>query len=161
MRTRNKIIILLICIISFAYYQLDYKRHFIHNRDKTEYLTIWQRTGNRCYIVPGKYFGFLQPKKNYIETVNYRNYIGIIWDTNDKFDFKISVYNDLRVIDWESNSKIYNKNDSLLLEYNILDTLDFQRGKRIRNDSADFYMKRSDYNYIVLNRIIGVKIYSY
>lgn len=102
--------ILGIGVIIFAYYHFDYKRHFIHNREKTEFITVWQRIGNTCYIIPGKYYGILAPKENYIKTANYKNYIGIVWDTKDKLDFKISVYNDLRVIDWESNSKIYNKN---------------------------------------------------
>jgi hypothetical protein len=161
MRAKKLIIILLVCVAFFAYYLFDYKRHFVHNRDKTEYLTIWQRFGNNCYIIPGKYYGILQPKGNYIKTVNYRNYVGVIWDTNDKFDFKLSVYNDFRLIDWHSHSKIYKNNDSLLLEYKILDTLDLQRGKRIRNDSADYFLRKADYNYIDLNRIVGIKTYSH
>jgi hypothetical protein len=117
--------------------------------------------GNDCNIIPGKYFGFLPPKTNYIKTANYKNYIGIIWNTNDNFDFKISVYNDYKVIDWKCNAKIYSKNDSLLLEYNILDTLDFQRGIRLVNDSANYYMNKMDYNYLDLNRIIGIEKSTY
>jgi hypothetical protein len=124
-------------------------------------LTIWQRIGNNCYIIPGKYYGIVPPSSNYIKTVNYRNYIGILWNTSDKFNYKISIYNKYQLHDLNSNVKVYPKNDSLLLEYKILDTLDYQRGKRISNDSANYYKKRSDYNYVDLNRIIGIKIYEY
>ena len=159
---RRRILILsLIGLILLIYYQLDYKRHFIHNKDKTEYLTIWQRLGYDCYIIPGKYNGIIHPKKNYIKTTNYRNYIGIIWNTSDNFNYKISIYNEYQLHDLNSDVKVYPKNDSLLLEFQILDTLDVQRGKRIKNDSADYYMKKSNYNYVDLNRIIGIKTYKY
>jgi hypothetical protein len=115
---RRKISLLLLIGISILiYYQIDYKRHFIHNNDKSKYLTIWQRIGNNCYIIPGKYYGIVLPGSNYIKTVNYRNYIGILWNTSDKFNYKISIYNKYQLHDLNSNVKVYPKNDSLLLEY--------------------------------------------
>lgn len=143
------------------YYQLDYKRHFISNTDKTKYFTIWCRYGNNCYIVPGKYYGVFPPSNNYIKTVNYRNYIGVIWDTKDNYQFKLSIYNDFEENNLNPNIKTYNSNDSLLLEYNILETFDLNRGKRIKNPDSETLKKKFDYNYIDLNRIFGIKIYDY
>ncbi|MFC0878888.1 hypothetical protein ACE01N_20005 [Saccharicrinis sp. FJH2] len=108
-RKRKFLIFLLIVLALFAYYQIDYKRHFIYSRDRTEYITIWQRIGNNCYIIPGRYFGVTTPHKNYIKTVNHRNYFGIIWNTFDSLDFKISIYNDYQLIGWNENAKLIKK----------------------------------------------------
>lgn len=154
--------IILFVLIFVIYYQLDYKRYFISNKDKTEYFTIWQRLGNNCYIIPGRYFWIFPPRRNYIKTVNYINYIGVVWDTKDKYKYKIAIYNDFEKIKLQDNIKVYQKNDSLLLEYHILDTLDVQRGKRIRSKNEDSLLKVYDYNYIDLNKIfgIGVEVYA-
>jgi hypothetical protein len=147
-------------LIITLYYQLDYKRNVICSIDKSECLTICQRVGNNCYIIPGKYYGFIAPRSNYIKTKNYRNYIGVLWDTEDNFDYKVAIYNDYDKKELKENIRVYHDNDSLLLEYKILDVLDYQRGKRIVNDSADFYENKYDYVYIDLNRIYGIKIYN-
>lgn len=149
----------LIVVLLFIYYQIDYKRHFIHNEYRTESFTLWQRFGNNCYIIPGKYNWIFPPKNNFIKTVNYRNYIGVIWNTDDEFDYKVSIYNNYEPVNLNKRIKLYDSNDSLLLEYQILDTLIFEKGKRTRSDSSEYYSSLYDYNYIDLNRIIGIKVY--
>lgn len=159
---RKKRSIILALLFFTLYYQIDYKRHFIYNEDKTEIITIWQRTWRKtCYIIPRKYYYIFAPKDNYIKTVNYRNYIGVLWNTEDRFDFKISVYNEFEKINLDNNIKVYSLNDSILLEYGILDTLDIQRGKRIVNIKSDSLKKIYDFNYIDLNQIYGIKVYRY
>lgn len=159
---RKRVVVAVIIIIATtAYYQIDYKRHFISNKNNTEYITIWQRIGNNCYIIPGKYYWVFAPNNNYIKTANYRNYIGLVWDTKDKWTYKISIYNKFEKKNFEENVNVYSSNDSLLLEYNMLEVLDVQRGKRIKNPDADSLKKVYDYNYIDLNKIYGIKVHDY
>ena len=33
-------------------------------------ITVWKTYSNKCYIIPGRYFGILKPFRNYIETTN-------------------------------------------------------------------------------------------
>jgi hypothetical protein len=149
-----------VIIFFLLYYQIDYKRYFIKNNDCSKTITIWQRLGNNCYIIPGKYFWIFTPRKNYIKTKNYRNYIGIIWNTMDKYEFKISIYNDYEYIHPEGDKiKIYSKNDSLVYEYKILEVLSYFADKRKWSDERDSLINYYDYNYIDLNRICGIKIY--
>ena len=160
-KRRIIVTIVIITIVTIVYYQIDYKRHFISNNNNTEFITIWQRIGNDCYIVPGKYYWIFAPKDNFIKTVNYRNYIGIVWNTEDKYSYKISIYNKFKVIDLETDICVYSSNDSLLLEYQILESLDIQRGKRIKNPKADSLKRVYDYDYVDLNRIYGIKVHDY
>ena len=44
MRTQSQFIAILLGLL---YYQLEYKRHFVYNNDKTKVITIWQRLGNK------------------------------------------------------------------------------------------------------------------
>lgn len=159
MKIRKIIYTAIVLLLIFFYYQLDYKRHFVYSKDKLKVLTIWQRLGNTCYIMPGKYYWILPPKSNCIETKNYRNYFGIIWNTTDSYDYKIAIYNDYKVIDLDDNIKIYANIDSLKLEYKMLDTLNIEKGIRVVNNNEDSLKNIYDYNYIDLNRIYGVKIY--
>lgn len=160
-KKRVVVAVVIITIAAIAYYQLDYKRHFIGNKNNTEFITIWQRIGNNCYIIPGKYYRVFAPKDNYIKTANYRNYIGLIWDTKDKWSYKISIYNEFEAKNFKANVNVYSSNDSLLLEYNMLKVLDHQRGKRIKNPNADSLKRIYDYNYIDLNKIYGIKVHDY
>ncbi len=155
----NKRIGFILIVFFIFYYQLDYKRHFVSNEDNTEFVTIWQRIGNDCYIIPGKYYSAFAPKGNYIKTVNFRNYIGVVWDTKDKYDYKISIYNKFEKKNLDANIDVYSSNDSLLLEYHILESLNIQKGIRIKNLDADSLKIVYDYNYIDLNRIYGIKVY--
>jgi len=33
-------------------------------------VTVWKRLGNKCYIIPGKYYGILSPSDDYLLTSN-------------------------------------------------------------------------------------------
>jgi hypothetical protein len=149
----------IVAFVLLVYYQVDLKRHFISSDDNSKHFTIWRRTGNKCYIIPGRYFGIFPPKENYIKTVNFRNYIGVVWNTLDDYEYKISIYNDFEPVDLKENIKIYSRNDSLLLEYNILKELNYNTGKRIRSDSAEILEVKYDFKYIDLNQIYGIKIW--
>lgn len=159
--TRNKRLIVSIAILVSLvfYYQLDYKRHFVSNTSKTKFITIWQRLGNRCFIIPGKYYGVFSPSDNFIRTVNYKNYVGVIWNTGDDFTFKLSIYNKFEKVGLENDVQVYSSNDSLLFDYGILETLDVARGKREKSINSDSLKRIFDYNYIDLNRVYGIKVH--
>jgi hypothetical protein len=151
-------LVLGLIIILFLYYHIDYKRDFVSNNEKTKFFTIWKRLGNRCYIIPGKYLSPFRPSKNFIATVSYRNYIGVIWDTKDKYEYKISIYNSFSENSLSKGIKTYRKNDSLLLEYKILDSLNYQTGVRIKNRNSIDKMKQFDYNYIKIHGFTGIDV---
>ena len=48
------------------------------NPTNGEYITIWKRHGDKCYIIPGKYWGLFAPKHNFALSKNI-NEIDIIW----------------------------------------------------------------------------------
>lgn len=150
------IIILLFALI--IYYQVDYKRHFITSKDNSKSFTIWQRFGNECYIIPGKYYSPIKPNSNYIETVNYRNYIGVIFNTEDIFDYKLSIYNDFKKVNLDSKIKVYKDSDSLLLEYKMLDSLNKENGTRVVSKQKAHYSSKYNHIYVDLNDIYGITV---
>jgi len=151
-------IFIIITTIVFLYYQLFYKRYYIYNKDKTKVITIWPTFGNKCYIIPKKYKSIISPQKDYIKTKNYKNYFGIVFDTKDNYDFKISIYNDFEIVGLD-NVKVYSKTDSLLLEYKMLDSLNYQTGIRNVNPNQKIIEKKIDFVYIDMNRLFGIKVY--
>ena len=158
MNLKRKRLLFLIILVLILYYAIDYRRHFITDGDNKSF-TIWERVGNRCLIIPGRYYSPFKPSNGYIETVNYLNYIGVVFNTQDSFDYKLSIYNDFKPVSLSSKIKLYQNNDSLLLEYGILDSLDINKGIRIRSSQEEIYEKKYLYKYIDLNRFIGIKIY--
>lgn len=148
----------IISTVAFIYYQIDYKRHFIGNRDNTEFITLWMRIGNTCYIIPGKYYGLFPPEKNFIKSVNYRNYIGVLWNTKDQYDYKISIYNEFKKHNLNENIKIYSKNDSLLYEYKILEYYDLEKGIRARSSKSDSLIEYFDYVFIDMDEFWGIEV---
>jgi hypothetical protein len=156
---RKIYIVITIVLISLIYYQFGYKRYFIYNVTKEKCVTIWPTWGNNCYVIPGKYFSPFTPDTNFIKTINNTNYIGVIWNTGDEYDFKLSFYNDFEISGLDDNIKVYANNDSLLWEYKILDSINVDKGIRTTNNMSDSIKKKFDYNYIDLNRIYGIKIF--
>jgi len=109
-----KILVILILIVS-VFVWLDQSRHFYCLSDK-QCFTVWKRLGNKCYIIPGKYFGIFRPS-HYIETTN-NIYVDVIrrGDTsllvNTGKNIEIldqSIHTQL--IDWYGNDRV--RNDSL------------------------------------------------
>lgn len=155
---KNKKYILLLIVILFAYYHIDYKRHFIESTDGKKVFTVWQRIGNRCYIIPGKYYSPFKPSKNYIQTKNYRNYIGVIFNPINRKYADISIYNSFERIDLDNNINTYPNNDTMMHKYGILEKHDVRRGIRIVSKNEKILESKYNFVYIDLNRIYGIKV---
>lgn len=152
-KKRNYLILFLVLI--FLYYQIDYKRYFICNADGTECFTIWKRYGHSSYIIPGRYYSPFEPKHNYVYAKN--QYIGAVFNTLDQYKYKISVYPQKVSRDFDKKIKIYNNNDSLLVEYKML--------KKSNNTSIREYAKnrknlrkKYDYRLLTLKTVYGINI---
>jgi len=154
---KTKIIFFLLLIPLFVYYQSDYKRHILSNSTKSEFITVWMRYSGKCFIIPGKYYWPFKPKNNFVETVNHRNYLGIIWNTEDEYDSKIYIYNEFES-KLKANIKLYDNHNSLLMEYGILKDIEWNR-KRIYSPNSKELREKFDYVYIDMNRVYGIKVY--
>jgi len=138
-----------IFLILSLYYFFDYKRHIICDQEEQKFITIWTRFGNVCYIIPGKYYGLTKPSGNYIETASHRNYIGIVWQTKDSRALKISVYGSFRINNLDTTIAVYDRNELMLNEYGIT----------TNKENADSIKRKINYEYIDLNRVIGIKVF--
>ena len=147
------IYIILLFIIVLIYYQIDYNRYFIYNKDKTKCFTIWKRYGHTSYIIDGKYLSPLKPKSNYILIRNQK--IGAIFNTKDNYKYKLSLHGK-EFKDYSNKVEIYSQNDSLLKKYGIL--LESNTLKRVYADSKNDLINEFDYKLIDLKRIYGIKI---
>lgn len=154
---KGVVVFLVIIFILTAYYQLDYKRDFIYSNDRAKVFTIWKRMGYNFYIIPGKYCSPFTPKKNYIYASN--QYVGVVFDSSDSYSYKLSVFYKEMSTDFSPNIKIYRSNDSLLLEYKILDSIG--HGKRFYHENKDSLRRALDYKYIDLNRFYGIKVFNF
>lgn len=153
----KKIVIALVLLV--AYYQLDYKRDFIYSNDKSQVFTVWKRLGYNFYIIPGKYYLPFAPNDNYIYSSNQG--MSVLFNTNDSYDYKLSVFYKEISENFDSKIKVYKDNDSLLLDYGVLKELDKNTGKRIYHKNKDSIRQALDYRYIDLNRIYGIKIFDF
>ncbi|SFT46838.1 hypothetical protein SAMN05421857_1205 [Chryseobacterium formosense] len=154
----KKIVILVSAFLLVVYYQLDYKRYFIKSSDGKKVFTVWQRVGNNCYIIPGKYYSPFKPSKNYIQTKNYRNYIGFIFNPINKGYTDISIYNDFEKNNLIPSINVFSPNDILMYRYGMLEKYDIERGVRVVSKNKKLLESKFDYVSIDLNRIYGVKI---
>ena len=59
---------LLLILISIAFWYGE-KRSFYCLKNGF-CITVWKTYGNKCYIIPSKYYGILTPKEGYIKTSN-------------------------------------------------------------------------------------------
>ncbi len=157
MSLKKTLIILLSLVI---YYQIDYKRNFISNESGSKSFTLWKRLGNTTYIVPGKYYFPFAPSENYIKTKSHRNYIGVVFNAEESENIDISIYNEFETNNLNSNYSLFNKNDSLMLKYNILDSTKYIKGVREYSNKSTELIKKYQFKYIDLNRIYGIKIWS-
>lgn len=60
-----KVLILLL----FLFIGFDQSRSF-YCLSGNHCVTVWKRLGNKCYIIPGKYYNVVSPSNNYLETSN-------------------------------------------------------------------------------------------
>lgn len=141
------ILISFLCLCVILYYFLDYKRHFIFDSDGNKGFTVWPRVGNTCYIIPGKYYSPFVPKTNFIRTRTHTNYIGVVWDTGDATNYKLSIYNEYEINSLQNGIVIYDKNELMLSDYHI----------SLNSDSSNYLKHAISYEYLDLNRIWGIK----
>lgn len=154
MKKKRNYLILFLGLI-FLYYQIDYKRYFICSTDGTECFTVWKRYGHHSYIIPGKYYSPFEPTTNYIYAQN--QYVGVVFNTFDEYEYKISVFPQKISRDFDRKIKIYNDNDSLLVEYKMLknnnNTSIREYSKNRRN-----LRKKHDYKLLTLKTVYGINI---
>jgi len=144
-------------ILVFIYYQFYYNRYFIYNKDGTKVITIWKVQNYHTYIISGKYYSPFEPKSNYIYTTNQG--ISVLFNTKDSCDYKLSVFYKEISPDFNPKVGIYKNNDSLLLEYGILEKISEDRSKRIYHKNEDSLIQYLDYKYIDLKRVYGIKVF--
>lgn len=60
-------IFLLIVIVFLVWF--DQSRSF-YCLTSGDCVTVWKRLGNKCYVIPGKYYGVFKPSSSFIETTN-------------------------------------------------------------------------------------------
>lgn len=104
----KKVLILLfffILVIGWVYE----KRTFL-SLQQGRYVTIWEMFNDKCYIIPGRYYGLIKPSDNFIESSRTNNIT--IFFSKKKADFFII----------ESEQRVNIKNDGKskirLLNYN-------------------------------------------
>lgn len=150
---KKSIYIILILIVVFVYYQIDYKRYFIYNLDKTKCFTIWKRNGHSSYVIDGKYLSPFTPETNYILIKNQS--IGVVFNTKDDFEYKLALHAK-EFKDYNNKVEIYSQKDSLLKRYGIL--LESNAFKREYSDSKNELIDEYEYKLIDLKRIYGIKV---
>lgn len=75
----------ILLIILFLIWFDQSRSFYCMSNDKC--ITVWKRLGNKCYIIPGKYYGILKPS-DYVKTTN-DNALTIIFDDLSGYDFVI------------------------------------------------------------------------
>lgn len=111
-----KNISLLLFLVAIILVAIDQTRSF-YCLSNNKCVTVWKRLGNKCYVIPGKYYGILKPTDDYVKTAN-TNSITIIWLDNNSWlidaDKNVEIFNDSThstLIQLYNNEKSYN--DSL------------------------------------------------
>ncbi|PVY41979.1 hypothetical protein C8E01_104352 [Pontibacter virosus] len=122
-----------IFIILCLYYFLDYKRSFVHNKDKTEYITIWRKLGGQTYIIPGKYYSILPPSANYIKTLSSAK-LYVIWNTSDE-----------------------NRDIALYVYSSFIQLNDLDGRVMLVNSYKDFFYRYGEFNKSTKSNIINTK----
>lgn len=124
-------VILLLIVVLLVWF--DQSRSF-YCLSEDKCVTVWKRLGNKCYIVPGKYYGVLNPSDNFIKMTN-TGYIVAIWNNNEGL-----------LIDIEDNAEIVQKSfgNILIGLYNDNKTAndslysDFDEGYRRYKKGVDY-----------------------
>lgn len=77
----RKIIVLLIGFISLVLVYAEERSFF--KTSKGNVVTVWKCIGDKCFILPGYYFGILPPSNCFIKSANDANF-DIFWIDSDK-----------------------------------------------------------------------------
>lgn len=113
-KTLLKIIGVVLLLIVVLLVWFDQSRTF-YCLSEDKCVTVWKRLGNKCYIVPGKYYGIFKPSDNYIKTTNVNPLVGNNYFT---FYFTEEMPNTL-IYRSKSTFEVYNgdKQKFLLIDY--------------------------------------------
>jgi len=110
-----------------------YKRNFVHNSNKTKYLTIWKTLGGDCYIIEGKYYSLLPPKEKAIKTHN-TAVLQIAWKPNFQYS-SIAL-----TVDKQAEPINLSKQIMFIEEYNNFINLFYKQ----KFDSSTYSFKKND-----------------
>jgi hypothetical protein len=61
--------ILFVLILVFYSLYIELSRNF-YSVDNKKIITIWKKANDECYIIPGKYYGFVLPEDGFIKISN-------------------------------------------------------------------------------------------
>lgn len=120
MEMKRIIIILSVCLLLITVW-FGKKRSF-YCLDDRHCVTVWKTYNNRCYVIPGKYYGLFKPSRSYIESTNI-NSMDLIWNgaphevivnKDDNSSIVNRFPNSINIIDYNTN-KIHN--DSLFTSF--------------------------------------------
>lgn len=126
-----KILIAVICIILMSWFLFG--RVFIHNRDRTQCMTIWRTIGGKCYIIPGKYYSLFPPKNNFISTHN-TAILYIAWESQGNWRTEIAINKKAFVQDLDTNVVCYSETINFSAKYLKSQELKNKVKKDKRND---------------------------
>ncbi len=129
--------IVLLLIAVFLVWFDQSRRFYCLSDDKC--VTVWKRLGNKCYVVPGKYYGVSKPSKSYVKTINI-NSIDIVWQD----------INSLLVLS-KDEVKIFNKSTSSL-------SIELYDDKKNHNDSMYTFFHNGYRKYNAEAEYIGINI---
>lgn len=77
-----KILLIVSLIVSCLLLWFDQSRSFYCLKDD-KCITIWKRLGDKCYVIPGKYYGLFKPRnRSYIKSSN-AQYMTLFFNKND------------------------------------------------------------------------------
>lgn len=84
--------VFLILIVVFSFYAEQTRSFYCLSEGKC--VTVWKRSGDKCYIVLDKYSGIFKPTDNYIKTSN-TAFVDVIWTEDNRL-----------LIDYDDNVEI-------------------------------------------------------
>lgn len=107
-------------------------------------VTVWKQLGNKCYIVPGKYYGLFKPSKTYIRTNNTQNLT--LYFTNE-LPHKIILRNQGNSVS-QNKYQIFNNSEG---KWDIMKYSDSLKNILYMANALRFNEVKSNANYIDIN----------
>lgn len=101
--------ILLLIVVLLVWF--DQSRSYV-GLSEDKYVTVWKRLGNKCYIIPGKYYGIFKPSDNYIKTTN-TGYVDIIFVSEKRLLIDIDAHAEIVQSSGKSLLELYSDNKAV------------------------------------------------
>src|SRR5690554_2538954 len=101
-KTLLKIIGVFLLLIVVLLVWFDQSRTF-YCLSEDKCVTVWKRLGNKCYVVPRRYYGVFKPSDNYIKTTN-TGYVDVILVNDNKL--LIDIEHKAEILQRSSNGSI-------------------------------------------------------